>query len=131
MKNPSKTSRRSFLKQSSLGVVALANASLFSGLLTQNTKAAEPGRCPYQLTGSVTASGDNYPTKQEASDAAEGAMRNPDKWTEKWLYKNYGYEGCPNLLEPIHADTIKHVEKQAEDGTWGYTFEGTKSITFC
>lgn len=132
MKNPSKTSRRSFLKQSSLGVLAAANTSLFSGLLTGDAKAAIPW-CYFAFTRTVDNYPDNsYPTQEEATTAAIAAISNPAYQSFEFFRKDlaYGRNCVPRTPATTEGEVTPHIV-QADDGNWSYTLSGSVTFTVC
>ena len=74
MKNPSKTSRRSFLKQSSLGVLGVANSALLVGLIAPAKAVPAPPTCTVWQERTFFSQSCGFATREEAIADAENSQ---------------------------------------------------------
>lgn len=133
MKNPSKTSRRSFLKQSSLGILGIANASLFTGLLQRaSADPINPDDCISDVFWEWDESGTGFPTSEEAEAAADAAVKNEQLGQGHIEHKTKNaYNPCPDFNPPRKFDTRITEITDGPDGKWSWSVQGIKGTSFC
>jgi hypothetical protein len=131
--------RRSFIKRSSLGVVALANAALLTGLQSAEW---DSGKCLLSVTYYFSQVCGPFDTKGEALDAGyafyidEGANVPLSSYTEveNWSEGQVDEATCQELDPPESTDlhaTVEVTAEQGADGKWDYTLSWNFTINYC
>ena len=143
MKKSTKTSRRSFLKQSALGLAAASTAALFAQLPNayatyQGPPAIDNGYCLGSKYTDFYSSNDGYDTEESALQDAMAAFNdwisNPagQVWVDDpTLFVGYD---CPALETPIGSTSPESPEPEiTEDaqGNFSYVFSFRQTIKLC
>jgi hypothetical protein len=129
----SQITRRSFLKHSVVGAAAVANVSLFVGLVS----AAESSGCLLSTTYTFFAFDTGFATQDDAIAAANAVNRDSSSphWTKVDHNSDPNATGtCTPLSPPTvvpNPATFTTTLSQTLVGQWTYTLSSTFTITFC